>query len=99
MQARGFRLKQVWVDAEGFLGKGTKAGGMERPAMTLSQLLDELVDITAGTDETFEKRLYGELAAYARGIRELWELTRMSPDLFRVPEPAHQEKKIQKDLL
>jgi hypothetical protein len=34
-------------------------------------------------DEAFTLRLYGELAAYAKGVRELWDLSRMNQELFR----------------
>jgi hypothetical protein len=98
MQARGFKLKQIWVDAEGFLGSGKKAEESACPAMSLDQLLAVLAEITVGADEAFQSRLYGELAAYARGVRELRDLTLMSPALFQTEGSERSEKKLQSEL-
>jgi hypothetical protein len=74
---------QVWVDAEGFPGKARERGAAQRPVLTLDQLKEVLVRVTTGADEDFALRLYGELAAYARGVRELWDLSRMNQELFK----------------
>jgi hypothetical protein len=86
MKARGYRLMQVWVDAEGFPGKVAQRGGARKPEMTLDQLQDVLVRVTQGADEDFTLRLYGELAAFAKGVREVWDLSRMNRELFRQEE-------------
>ncbi|MDR2178488.1 MAG: hypothetical protein LBP20_10690 [Treponema sp.] len=86
MKARGYRLMQVWVDVEGFPGKVAQRGGARKPEMTLDQLQEVLVRVTQGADEDFTLRLYGELAAFAKGVREVWDLFRMNRDLFRQEE-------------
>ncbi|MDR2784641.1 MAG: hypothetical protein LBB83_01870 [Treponema sp.] len=83
MKARGYRLMQVWVDAEGFPGKAVGRSGVKPSEMTLTQLEDVLVRVIEGTDEVFTLRLYGELAAFAKGVREVWDLSRMNQDLFK----------------
>jgi hypothetical protein len=81
MRARGYRQKQIWVDAEGFPGRGGGALGFFRPSMTLEQLTAELVRLTGGMDEEFARRLYAELAAHARGIKAMREETRLQKEL------------------
>jgi hypothetical protein len=66
--------------------------------MSLDQLFTVLAEITAGTDEAFQTRLYGELAAYARGVRKLRDNSRMSPDLFQEGEKNRKTRKIQQEL-
>lgn len=92
MQAKGYRLKQIWVDADGFPGKGYKEQDVNNSELSLSQLNDELVRLTTGADDLFAARLYGELVSYARGVRELWDLTCMSPDLFKAAEANFENK-------
>jgi hypothetical protein len=86
MKARGYRLMQVWVDAEGFPGKAAQRGGIKKPEMSLSQLQDVLARVIEGADEAFTLRLYGELAAFAKGVREVWDLSRINRKLFRQEE-------------
>jgi hypothetical protein len=45
-------------------------------------LIEVLERVTTGTDEGFAAKLFGELAVYAQGIRELREISRQSPGLF-----------------
>jgi hypothetical protein len=82
MKERGYRLLQVWVDAEGFPGKAQERNGAHKQALTLSELEDVLVRVTEGTDEAFKARLFGELAAYAKGARELRDLARIKARLL-----------------
>ncbi|MDR3140026.1 MAG: hypothetical protein LBT95_10220 [Treponema sp.] len=98
MNDRGFRLKQIWVDKEGFPGNGRKGREALQPPMSLDQLVNELVRLTEGIDENFKSRLYGELAAYARGVRELMNLTRLSPELFQIKESEDNKKKFEFEL-
>lgn len=77
-----FIQKQVWVDAEVFPGKVAEKGGAKKQELTLSQFEEVLSRVTAGTDVAFASRLYGELAAFAKGVREVWDLSRMNRDLF-----------------
>jgi hypothetical protein len=91
MKARGFRLMQVWVDAEGFPGKAAEREGAKKQELTLEQFEEVLVRLTSGTDEAFVPRLYGELAAYAKGVRETWDLSRMNQELFS-PEDLQFDK-------
>jgi hypothetical protein len=84
LKARGYRLMQVWVDAEGFPGKAAERGGAKKQELTLKEFEDMLVRLTAGTDDNFAPRLYGELAAYAKGVREVWDLSRMNRELFSI---------------
>jgi hypothetical protein len=98
MGAKGFRLKQIWVDDEGFPGGGRKPREAVKPTEPLGQLFDELVRVTAGIDEDFKARLYGELAFYERGIRELRLLSRMNPDLFSIAKPELKRVNIEQEL-
>ncbi|MDR1863533.1 MAG: hypothetical protein LBQ67_06405 [Treponema sp.] len=82
MKERGFRLMQIWVDAEGFPGRSRAGRQSPRPEYTKDQLIEVLEHVTTGTDEDFTAKLFGELAAYAKGVRELWEISRQSPKLF-----------------
>jgi hypothetical protein len=86
MKEKGYRFMQVWVDAEGFPGKAAQRGGARKSEMTLDQLQDVLFRVTQGADEDFKLRLYGELAAFAKGVREVWDLSRMNRELFRQEE-------------
>ena len=82
MKARGYRLVQVWVDAEGFPVKVGDVDGVKKPGLTFDQLKEMLVRVTAGADEAFALRLYGELAAVAQELRKVWDVSRMNQDLF-----------------
>jgi hypothetical protein len=95
MKDRGFRLMQIWVDAEGFPGKSKAGRQSPRPEYSLDQLLDVLAHVTVGADESFQAKLYGELAVYARGIREAWDLSRQSQELFTVEDESNKHKKDQ----
>jgi hypothetical protein len=90
---------QGWVDADGFSVKGYPGKDGRKTALTLNQLLEELARVTAGMDEAFTARLYGELASYAGGVRELWDLARKSPDLFSEPEEKNKSPRNQRELL
>jgi hypothetical protein len=83
MKAGGYRLMQVWVDARGFPGKVQDRDGAKGREVTLGQLEDVLAGVVAGTDGDFAPRLYGELAAFAKGVREIWDLSRINQDLFK----------------
>jgi hypothetical protein len=94
MNEKGYKFIHVWVDAEGFPGAGgSKGKDIKKLKLTLGQLNDELARITEGADETFIARLYGELALYARGVRERWDLSRKSPELFKVEESRRKAEK------
>jgi hypothetical protein len=95
MQDRGYRLLQVWVDAEGFPGKAQERSGAHKQELTLDQLEAELVRLSVDTDEAFKARLFGELAAYAKGARVLRDLTRMSPELFN--QEVLEERRIKEE--
>jgi hypothetical protein len=86
LREKGYRFVQGWVDADGFSVKGYEGKDGGKTELTLDRLLEVLSHVTAGADEAFTARLYGNLASHARGIRELWDLARKSPDLFGVPE-------------
>ncbi|MDR1904865.1 MAG: hypothetical protein LBQ88_21605 [Treponema sp.] len=79
MQERGYRLMQIWVDAEGFPGRSKAGRQTPRPEYTLDQFLALLSQVTDGTDEGFQTKLYGELAVYARGVREAWDVAQSVP--------------------
>jgi hypothetical protein len=81
MKEKGFKLKQIWVDTEGFPGKA--GGGLRqvRPMMTVDELLAEIVRLTGNTDPDFNRRLCGELYAYAKGLKAIWEDARRTPGL------------------
>jgi hypothetical protein len=73
MKARGFREKLIWVDWEGHRGSARAPELPEqKPALTLAQLTGRLRKITAGMDGYDTSRLFAELAAHARGLREKW---------------------------
>jgi hypothetical protein len=74
MKAKGFRERLVWVDWEGHrAGAHFPEDAHGKPTMNIHQLNGQLKKITEGMNEYDAGRLYGELAAYARGLRARWE--------------------------
>jgi hypothetical protein len=82
MREKGFKQKQIWVDSQGFPGLGGPDKAAKKNFLDRGVFLDEVQKAIEGTDEAFARRLYGELAAYARGLRELWNLDKRNPSLF-----------------
>jgi hypothetical protein len=80
MKARGFKLKQIWVDADGFPGSAGNPLGPVKRYLDPAQFVEALQRLTANTDEAFSSRLCGELYAYARGLKALWEVTHSNMD-------------------
>jgi hypothetical protein len=60
--------------------------------MTVAELTDELVRLTEKTDEDFSKRLCGELYAYARGLKALWEDARTAKVLPGISGEKEEEE-------
>jgi hypothetical protein len=97
MQVKGYRLIQIWVDDEGFPRCGSQGADVKKRKLTLSRLLEELARLTVGTDADFTARLYGELASYAGNVRELWGLTKMSPELFNIESESEDNTEKESD--
>jgi hypothetical protein len=89
MREKGFKCKQIWVDTQGFPGIGGPDKASRKNYLDQPGFLEELEAVIQGTDPDFSRRLYGELASYARGLRELWNLDKRNPSLFS-PEDLEQ---------
>jgi hypothetical protein len=98
LREKGYRFVQGWVDADGFSVKGYPGKDGKKTGLTLNQLLEELTRVTAGVDEAFTARLYGELASYAGGVRELWDMVQKSSDLFSETKEKNKSPQNQRDL-
>jgi hypothetical protein len=92
MRAQGFKLKQIWVDAEGFPGKAGAGFQEVRPSLSVAELSDELVRLTKNMDGDFTLKLCGELYACARGIKALWDDARTSQYLPGLGGDTEDEK-------
>jgi hypothetical protein len=86
MKSKGFRLKYVWVDYQGFISDASGTAGSDKPCISLFKLLDHIDDFVQGMSAFEAERLYAELAAYGKGIRGVWEAGRLQPDLFDLAE-------------
>ena len=90
MKEKGFKQKQIWVDDQGFPGKAGSPRSPKIVSLTRDDFLTVLDSLVQGTDESFSHRLYQELSAYARGLRELWNMDKRNPSLFE-PEDLSQK--------
>jgi hypothetical protein len=86
MRSKGFRHKQVWIDYSGFISNASGTAGADKPCISLFDLLDYIDTFVKGMSDYEAQRLYAELAAYGKGLRGVWEVGRLQPDLFDSPE-------------
>jgi hypothetical protein len=82
MREKGFKLLQVWVDEDGFPARSNTKGGVYRKELTRLELESVLVRVTDGTDDSFNLRLYAEIADYAKSARAVWDAAHLQLPLF-----------------
>jgi len=94
MRALGYKVKTIWIDDAGFPGRGPTDRPPLKPELTREEFEEELTRAVSGTDSGFRARFYGELAAYIRGLRGLWEYRRQNPELWTPEELENSAGKV-----